>query len=412
MTDMARTPGRAVQPELRRAYPRLVAAEGVEVIDDRGRRLLDAVAGVGVMTLGHTVPEIVEAMRQQAERLPFVHAMQFSADAPQELAAELSLLSPPEIPNFFFCSGGSEAMESALKIARQYHLERGEPARYRFIGRWQSFHGNTLASQAIGGHILRRRRHLPLLLEFPHIDPPNCYRDHSGGEHIDCFRRYADLLRTCIERTGPEMVAGFVMETITGATTGALVPPPGYLERIRGICDEYGILLILDEVYTAIGRSGRNYAFEHWGVLPDIVIMSKGIGGGFVPIGAVGISRQVLDAFLTGSGILEHNFTFASHPVACAGATAAHPRDRAGFGERGAAGAGRGAVHDGGVWRPPPRHRVPHGRGARPPSGDSANRLPQRRRSAERVAEAGGVSLDPEGVGQHSPGHRPGFGGL
>lgn len=314
---------RVIQPQLLNEYRRLIAAEGVEVVDDSGRRLLDAAAGVGVMSLGYTVPEIVEAMTRQAQQLPYAHAMRFGIDAAQELANELGLVSPPEIRNFFFCSGGSEATETALKIARQYYLEIAEPTRFRFIGRWQSFHGNTLASQSIGGHLARRRRHLPLLIEFPHVEAPNCYRDHPGRGHEDCATRYSSLLRTAIERAGPETVAGFMMETVTGATSGALIPPPGYLDMVREICDKYGVLLILDEVFTAVGRTGRNYAFEHWGVVPDLVTMGKGIGGGFTPVGAVGVSGHVLEAFERGSGLLEHNFTFASHPVACVAAATA-----------------------------------------------------------------------------------------
>jgi adenosylmethionine-8-amino-7-oxononanoate aminotransferase len=209
-----------------------------------------------------------------------------------------------------------------MKIARQYQLERGQPSRYRFIGRWQSFHGNTIATLSIGGHLGRRRRHLPLLIDFPHVEAPNCYRC-GETDHKVCGERYAEMLRTAIERAGPEFVAGFVLETVTGATSAAICPPPGYLRRVREICDEYDILMISDEVFTAIGRSGRNFAFEHWDVVPDLVVMGKAIGAGVVPIGVVGVHDRVADAFVEGSGILEHNFTFASHPAVCAGAATA-----------------------------------------------------------------------------------------
>jgi adenosylmethionine-8-amino-7-oxononanoate aminotransferase len=315
-------PGRVLQPDLNGSYRRLVSGKGVEVTDDRGRTLLDAAAGVGVLSLGYDVPEIVDAMNEQARRLPFVHALRFGVDSAQDLAEELAAAAPDSITRFFLCSGGSEAVESALKIARQYHVERGEPARFKFIGRWQSFHGNTLATQAVGGHLARRRRHLPLLMEFPKIESPDCYRC-SETDHARCGERYAEMLRTAIERAGPETVAAFVMETVTGATTASHVPPPGYLSRIRKICDEYGILLILDEVFTAIGRTGSNFAFEQWDVLPDIVVMGKAIAAGFGPIGVVGIQDRIVAAFEDGSGRVEHNFTFASHPVVCAGAAVA-----------------------------------------------------------------------------------------
>ena len=314
--------GRVLQPELNGAYRRLVRGKGVEVVDDQGRTLLDAAAGVGVLSLGYDVPEIVDAMTEQARRLPFVHALRFGVDSAQTLAEELAAATPDPITRFFLCSGGSEAVESALKIARQYHVERGEVARYKFIGRWQSFHGNTLATQAVGGHLARRRRHLPLLMEFPKIESPDCYRC-GESDHGRCGERYAEMLRTAIERAGAETVAAFVMETVTGATTAGHVPPPGYLSRVRQICDEYGILLILDEVFTAIGRTGSNFAFEQWDVLPDIVVMGKAIAAGFGPIGVVGIHDRVAGAFENGSGRLEHNFTFASHPVVCAGAAVA-----------------------------------------------------------------------------------------
>ncbi len=312
-----------LQPDLRKDYPRLLRGEGVEVIDSSGHRLLDAAAGVGVLALGYSVPEIVDAMSAQAYRLPYVHAMQFTTDVVTEFAAELASVCPNEISDFFVCCGGSEAMESALKIARQYHVERGQGTRYQFIGRWQSFHGNTLATQAVGGHLARRRRHLPLLLPFPHIEPPNCYRCGSMENHADCGIRFAEYLRVAIERAGPESVAGFVMETIGGSTMGAVVPPDNYLRRVREICDEYGVLLILDEVFTAIGRSGTNLALDHWNVVPDLVVMGKGVAAGFVPIGVVGIREGVARAFEQGSGLLEHNFTFASDPIVCAAGAAA-----------------------------------------------------------------------------------------
>lgn len=313
---------RAIHPDLVRSLPRLVEGHGVEVRDEDGKWLLDAAAGVGVLSLGYSVPEIVRSIEGQAARLPFVHAMRFDSDPPQDLARELSEVTPPEIRDYFFCSGGSEAVESAMKIALQYHIERGERSRFRFVGRWQSFHGNTLATQSVGGHVQRRRRQAAVLIDFPHIEAPNCYRCEDPS-HDSCGQRFADHLRLAIERAGPETIAGFVMETVSGATSGALVPPPEYLERVRRVCDDYGILLILDEIYTSLGRTGRNYAFEHWGVLPDLVTMGKGVGGGFVPIGVVGIRDEVVRAFERGSGVLEHNFTFASHPVSCAAAATA-----------------------------------------------------------------------------------------
>lgn len=316
--------GRTIQRELNRQYPMLVGSPGgIYVTDDSGKTLLDAAAGVGVLSLGYDVPEIVHAMATQASKLPYVHALRFGSEPAQELASELARLTPDGLDNFSFCSGGSEAVETAMKIARQYHLEVGQATRFRFIGRWQSFHGNTIATQSVGGHLARRTRHAPLLIDFPHVEAPDCYRCESEQDHRDCVQGHEDALRLAIERAGPETVAGIVLEVVTGASSGAHVPPAGYLEAVRRVCDDYGVLMIVDEVYTAFGRTGREFASDHWGVLPDIITMGKGMSAGFAPMGGVAVSNRLIQAFASNSGIIEHNFTFAAHPVSCSAAIAA-----------------------------------------------------------------------------------------
>lgn len=315
--------GRPIHPQLGRAYPKLVGSPGgVFVRDDEGRTLLDAAAGVGVLCLGYRVPEIVRAMTAQAESLPYAHSLRFASDPAERLSAELVSVTPTGFDWFSFTSGGSEAVEAAMKIARQYHIENGERSRFRFIGRWQSFHGNTIATQSVGGHIGRRQRHLPLLIDFPHIETPDCLRCGNDADHAKCVARHKAELRLTIERWGPDTIAGLVTEIVSGASSGARTAPAGYYQAMREVCDEYGILIIADEVYTALGRTGDNFASDAYGVDPDIIVMGKGMSGGFAPMGGVAVHNRMIDVFLANSGVLEHNFTFAAHPISCAASVA------------------------------------------------------------------------------------------
>ena len=308
-----------LRPDLGAKTPVFVRGEGVELIDDDDRRYLDAASGVGVTCLGYGVTEVVEAMRAQAQQLAYLHALRFEAPPTRVLADMVAQLTPGDLDHAFFVSGGSEANESAFKFVRQYFLERGEPERWRIIGRWPSFHGNTLATLAAGWHVTRRKRNGPLLLPFPHVETPNCYRGcghcrPGGACTLACAH---ELERTLIE-VGPETVAAFIAEPVVGAAAGGLVPPPEYFTTVREICDRYGVLLIADEVITGFGRLGRWFGVEHFAVQPDVLVFAKGIAAGYAPLGGFAVREPLLEPFLAGSGRFEHNFTYAGHPVATA----------------------------------------------------------------------------------------------
>lgn len=318
----ARTPlvsEHLIGPDLRAQAPVFVRGEGVELIDGEGRRYLDAASGVGVTCLGYGAGEVIEAMRAQAEQLPYLHAMRFEAPPVQQLADLLASVLPGDLDQVFFASGGSEATESVIKFVRQYWLERGQPERWRVIGRRPSFHGNTLATLSVGWHAGRRRRHAPLLLPMPHIEAPNSYRGcghcrQAGGCTLAC----ASELESTIIQAGPQTVAAFIAEPVVAAAAGAMVPPPGYLQAIREICDRYDVLLIADEVFTGFGRLGRWFGMQRFGVQPDILIFAKGITAGYAPLGGFAVRGRLLEPLRQGSGRFEHNFTFAGHPVAAA----------------------------------------------------------------------------------------------
>jgi adenosylmethionine-8-amino-7-oxononanoate aminotransferase len=312
-------PGHLIAPDLEARVPVFVRGEGLELIDEDGRRYLDAAAGVGVTCLGYSAPEVVEAMREQAAALQYLHALRFEAPPVRELADLVAAVTPGGLDRIFFASGGSEATESSIKFVRQYWLERGQPERWRIIGRWPSFHGNTLAALSVGWHAARRKRHGPLLLPFSHVELPNTYR---GCGHCaaagSCSLACADELERTIIKLGPGTVAAFIAEPVVAAAAGAMAPPPDYFQRIRQICDRYEILLIADEVVTGFGRLGRWFGSQRLGIEPDIILFAKGISGGFAPLGGFAASGSLVDTMARGSGRFEHNFTFAGHPVAAA----------------------------------------------------------------------------------------------
>lgn len=313
---MAREP-RLIKPDLTAHYISFERGEGCFLIDSDGKRYLDAASGVGVMALGYGVAAFGEALKEQADALPFVHSMRFANSTVQRLAERVSEWTPEGLRSSFFCCGGSEAVESALKIVRQYFLECGLPERYRFIGRWQSFHGNTLAAQSIGGHILRRKAQLPLLTMWPHIPAPNCYRCPFALSPESCGTECARELERVIRMEGADSIAGFIAEPIVGAAGGAPVPPREYFPIVREICDRYGVVFIADEVITGWGRTGKRFGVEHWGVVPDVIVTAKGISCGYAPLGAVIVHDRIMEAFLSNSGHVEHNFTFAGNPMSC-----------------------------------------------------------------------------------------------
>ena len=300
-------------------YPTAVGGEGIWLIDSDGRRYLDASGGAAVSCLGHGHPDVRAALHAQLDKLAYAHTSFFTTDAAEALAERLVADAPAGISHAYFVSGGSEAIEAALKMARQYFVEKGEPQRRNIIARRQSYHGNTLGALATGGNEGRRAQFKPLLIETHHIDPCFAYRLRRPGESdTDYAARAAQALEDKILALGPDTVIAFVAETVVGATAGAVPPVADYLKRVRAICDRYGVLLILDEVMCGMGRTGTLHACEQDGIAPDLMTIAKGLGGGYQPIGATLLSQKIFDAFAGGSGFFHHGHTYLSHPMACA----------------------------------------------------------------------------------------------
>ena len=305
------------------SLPLAVAGEGIFLTDAEGRRYVDACGGAAVSCLGHGHPTIVAAMDAQARRVEYIHTGFFTTEAGEELAASIAAMSPGTLDRVWYTGSGSEAVEAALKLARQYHLERGDSDRCRVIARHLSYHGNTLGALATGGSRWRRAPYEPLLIDVTLTEPCFEYRFAKPGETPEAYgQRAAGALEQEILRLGPETVMAFVAETVVGATAGAVPPVPGYLRRVREICDRYGILLILDEVMCGAGRTGSFLSCEQDGVVPDITTLGKGLGAGYQPIGAVVCSSEVYGAVAHGSGAFKHGQTYNAHPVGCAAALA------------------------------------------------------------------------------------------
>ena len=311
----------------RERYPVAVRGDGAYLVDRDGKRYLDASGGAAVSCLGHSDAAVVRAIQEQLARLPFAHTSFFTNEPMEALADALVARAPASLQKVYFVSGGSEAMEAALKLARQYFVEKGEPQRRHLIGRRQSYHGNTLGALAVGGNQWRRRQFEPLLVDVTHVAPCYAYRGKQAGETDDAYgRRLAAELEGEIRRLGEKAVIAFVAETVVGATLGAATPVPGYFKRVREVCDRYGVLLILDEVMCGMGRCGALWAFEQEGVVPDLVAIAKGLGAGYQPIGAVMVSGQIHDTIVAGSGFFQHGHTYLGHAAACAGALAVQRR--------------------------------------------------------------------------------------
>ncbi|AQV98736.1 aspartate aminotransferase family protein [Cupriavidus necator] len=307
----------------RQKLPVAIAGQGIELIDSEGRRYLDASGGAAVSCLGHGHPRVIEAIKAQLDTIAYAHTSFFTTEVSETLAETLAQAAPGDLDHVYFVSGGSEAVESALKLARQYFVEVGQPSRRHFIARRQSYHGNTLGALAIGGNAWRREPFLPLLVPAHHVSPCYAYRDQQAGEtDAQYAQRLADELEAKILELGPDTVAAFVAETVVGATAGAVPPVGDYLKRIRAVCDKYGVLLILDEVMSGMGRTGYLFACEEDGVVPDIVTIAKGLGAGYQPIGAMLSTRRIYDAIVGGSGFFQHGHTYIGHATACAAALA------------------------------------------------------------------------------------------
>ena len=303
--------------------PIAVGGRGIEIFDISGKAYIDASAGAAVSCLGHGHPAVTEAIKVQLERLAYAHTSFFTTDVAERLADHLIEHAPAGLSHVYFVSGGSEAIEAALKMARQYFVERGQPQRRHFIARRQSYHGNTLGALAVGGNLWRRQQFAPMLFESHHVSPPYAYRELQEGETLEAYgQRLAAELENTIQRLGPETVIAFVAETVGGATQGCTTAPPGYFRQVREICARYGVLLILDEVMCGMGRTGTLYACEQEGITPDLIAIAKGLGAGYQPIGAVLLSSDIYAAFRDGSGFFQHGHTYMGHPVACAAALA------------------------------------------------------------------------------------------
>ena len=308
---------------LRSVPPVAVASKGMLIRDALGKEYLDASGGAAVSSLGHGHPDVVAAMHAQIDKIAYAHTSFFTTDVAEELADELISGAPEGMSHVYLVSGGSEAMEAALKMARQYFVEAGQPQRTHFIARRQSYHGNTLGALAVGGNEWRRAPFAPLLVPATHVSPCYPYREKRDGEtDAQYAQRLAAELETAILAQGADRVIAFVAETVGGATAGVLTPVPGYLRAMREVCDRYGVLLILDEVMCGMGRTGTLYASEQEGVVPDIVAIAKGLGGGYQPVGAVLAQRKIVEAMSRGSGFFQHGHTYLGHPVACAAALA------------------------------------------------------------------------------------------
>ena len=313
---------RIIHRSLKAQYPTAVAAQGLTVTDRDGRTYIDASGGAAVSCLGHGHPDVLAAMHAQIDRIAYAHTSFFTTDVAEELAATL-VADAPGMEAVYLVSGGSEAVEAALKLARQYFVETGEPERSVFIGRRQSYHGNTLGALAVGGNEWRRQQFAPLLIDVGRVSPCYEYRDRRADESAEQYsQRLADELDARIREIGPRRVIAFVAEPVVGATLGAVPPTPGYFRRVREVCDRHGVLLIADEIMCGMGRTGTLHALEQEGVTPDLQTIAKGLGGGYQPIGAVLASGRIVDALRGGSGMFQHGHTYIGHAVACAAALA------------------------------------------------------------------------------------------
>lgn len=312
---------RILHRSLNGRLPEAVAGQGVTITDADGRSYIDGSGGAAVSCLGHGHPDVLAAMRSQMDRISYAHTSFFTTDIAEELAERLIDLAPAGLDYVYLVSGGSEAVEAALKMARQYFVEIGQPQRRHFIARRQSYHGNTLGALAAGGNAWRRAQFQPILPKTHHVSPCYAYRDLRPGETPEAYAaRLADELEAKILELGAEEVIAFVAEPVVGATLGAVGPVADYFARVRRICDKYGVLLILDEVMCGMGRTGTMFACEQDGISPDLVTIAKGLGGGYQPIGAVLLSQRIYDSFAQGSGLFQHGHTYICHPLAAAAA--------------------------------------------------------------------------------------------
>jgi adenosylmethionine-8-amino-7-oxononanoate aminotransferase len=310
---------------LRKQYPTAVRGEGCWIVADDGRRYLDASGQAAVVNIGHGLPEIGRAMAEQSSKIAFAHTTQFHSEPAERLAARVLAIAPKNFRNggrVYFTSGGSEATETAVKLARQYFLESKQPSRYRVVSRKQSYHGSTLGAMSVSGNVGRREPYAPMIPEWGHVAPCFCYHCPFDKAYPECNVACADDLDVFLHANHMSSVAAFLFEPVVGATLGAASAVDGYTARIAEICRRHGILVIADEVMTGMGRTGKPFASEHWALEPDIILTGKGIASGYAPLGAVLVSPRIVEAFEKGSAAFMHGFTYQAHPVATAAGNA------------------------------------------------------------------------------------------
>lgn len=304
-------------------YPEVDYGEGMYIYDTDGKKYMDCAAGIAVVNIGHGVKDVIDRMTEQAKKISFVYGGTFTSEVRRNLAAKIISIAPEGMDKVFLCSGGSEAMESLMKIARQYQIEAGREKKNKIISRWQSYHGNTFGTLALGGRPSWREKYEDFFpRNISQISPCNCYRCPYGLSEETCACQCAEELERKIKYEGPDTVAAFVMEPVTGTTAAAIIPPKKYMQKVREICDKYDVLFCVDEVITGFGRTGANFAVDHYGVVPDLIGFAKGLGSGYVPIGGVIVHKKIVDTIARGTGSLTHSFTFSGNPIACAGAEA------------------------------------------------------------------------------------------
>jgi adenosylmethionine-8-amino-7-oxononanoate aminotransferase len=317
---MAQTAARAHSasffPALEGDLPTIVRAEGVYLYDAHGSRIIDAAGGVGCVTsVGHAVPDVIEAISKQLQNVAFVPWTQFQSEPAQKLAEAIAEMTPRGLNGVALFTSGSEVTEGAVKLARQYWLAKDKPQKHLVISRWQGFHGMTLGATGFSGHTQRRRKYQPMIQDMPKIGPAYAYRcDDCASGSLRC----ADELERTIRWYGPENVACFIAEPVVGATMGAVPAPPGYFQRISEICDDNGVLFIADEVMSGFGRTGKWFAIEHWDVVPDILVAAKGVSGGYAPLAVLMAQSRVVDALREAGTPWIAGHTYAQHPVSAA----------------------------------------------------------------------------------------------
>jgi len=310
--------GHVFYRKLARTYLLAARGEGIYLYDENGRRYIDGSGGAIVVNVGHGQREIFQTILEQAGRVGYIHGTQFTSKSVEEYGEALGEVLPGGLNKIYFLSGGSEAVEASIKFARQFYLESSRSQRWRIIARWHSYHGNTLGALSLTGRVGMRRPYLPLLVDFPHFPPPYCYRCPFSLTYPSCEIECAKALENVIQMEGPETISGVILEPILGATIGAVVPPDGYLPQIQEICGRYGIFLIDDEIMTGFGRTGKWFAVNHWDVVPDIMVLGKGMGGGYFPISAMVARGECVDLLKDKTGGFVHGHTYSHHPVACA----------------------------------------------------------------------------------------------